>query len=117
MARKQCEKNKFSRRTGIARRRGSSVDESPSVFGAASATSYASSMSAGSNDLLVAPDPIGSLRGAQFGDNVAELCEVIGDLWSMMKLRMYSSSPSTDLAGIQCRLTTIALCSLRDTVR
>jgi hypothetical protein len=30
---------------------------------------------------------------------------------------MYGSSLSTDLTGIQCRLTTIALCSLRDNVR
>src|SRR5262249_21760774 len=58
---------------------------------------------------------------AKFCDNLAELRKIIGDLWSIIRhrepLRMYNSSLSTDPAGIQCRLTTIALCSSRDSVR
>src|SRR2546423_14009633 len=67
------------------------------------------------------PIPRATSRSAKFRDDIAELREVIGDLWSMIRhkgpLPNYSSPMSTDLAGIQCQLTTIALCSLRDTVR
>src|SRR5947199_7689470 len=54
------------------------------------------------------PIPWATAGSAKFRDDVAELREVIGDLWSMIRhktpLRMYDSLLSTDLPGIQCDL-------------